>query len=150
MNAEAALSFVRQQGMVLLSAKGAVPRLTEAIAGEAIKGSWWGHPKGRQIFAILRKLDESPEILVCRFLGGRVTYVHRRLWPAVVKLASHFHPDQLAQVRDEHTPSGKHVTQIVEYPKWVPPDILEEAKLLTTQEASALLKDFIGNAPRIP
>jgi hypothetical protein len=68
----------------------------------------------------------------------------------MVKLASQFHPDQLAQVRDEHTPSGKHVNHIIEYPKWVPPEILEEAKLLTKQEASALLKDFIGKIPRVP
>ncbi len=150
MNADAAMSFVRQHGMVLVSAKGAVPRLTEAIAGEPIKGSWWAHPKSHQIFAILQKLGDSPDILVCRFLGGRVTYIHRRLWPAVVKLAGQFHPDQLAQVRDEHTPSGKHINHIIEYPKWVPPEILEEAKLLTKQEASALLKDFIGKLPRVP
>ena len=70
MNADAAMSFVRQHGMVLVSAKGPAPRLTEAIAGEPIKGSWWAHPKSHQIFAILQQLDDSPDILVCRFLGG--------------------------------------------------------------------------------
>jgi hypothetical protein len=147
MNAAAAMSFVRRHGVVLVSAKGAVPRLTEAIAGEPIKGSWWAHPKSHQIFAILQQLEESPDILVCRFLAGRVTFVHRRLWPAIVKLASHFQADQLAQVRQEHTASGKHVNHIVEYPKWVPPEILEEANLLTLQQAKALLKDFIAKAP---
>ena len=146
MNAEEALSFVRQHGMALVSAKGSAPRLTEVIAGEPIKGSWWAHPKSHQIFAILQMLGDSPDILVCRFLGGRVTYVHRRLWPALVRLASQFHPDRLAQVRDEHTPSGKHVNHIIEFPRWVPAEILEEAKLLTTLEASALLKDFIGES----
>jgi hypothetical protein len=150
MNADAAMLFVRQHGMVLVSAKGAVPRLTEAIAGEPIKGSWWAHPKSHQIFAILQQLSDSPDILVCRFLAGRVTFVHRRLWPAIVKLAGHFQADQLAQIRQEHTATGKHVNHIVEYPKWVPPETLEEAKLLAMQEAKALLKDFIAKAPEHP
>jgi hypothetical protein len=148
MNADAAMSFVREHGMVLVSAKGPAPRLTEAIAGETIKGSWWAHPKSHQIFAILQQLDDSPDILVCRFLGGRVTYIHRRLWPAIVKLASHFRADQLAQVRQEHTATGRHVNHIVEYPKWVPREILEEANLLAIQEAEVLLKDFIAKMPR--
>jgi hypothetical protein len=147
MNAEAAMAFVQQHGIVLVSAKGPAPRLTEAIAGEAIKGSWWAHGKSHQIFAVLRKLEDCPDILVCRFIGGRVTFVHRRLWPAIVKLASHFHPDQLAQIRQEHTASGKHVNHLTAYPEWVPAETREEAKRLTTQEAEALLKGFIGKAP---
>ena len=147
MNADAAMAFVRRHGIVLVSAKGPAPRLTEAIAGEPIKGSWWGHAKGHQIFAILQQIEDSPDILVCRFISGRMTLVHRRLWPAIVKLASHFHPDQLAQVRQEHTASGKHVNHLTAYPNWVPAKILGEAARLTTQEAETLLKDFIGKAP---
>ncbi len=95
-----------------------------------------------------RNLSDSPDILVCRFIAGRVTFVHRRLWPAIVKLAGHFHPDQLAQVRQEHTASGKHVNHLTAYPDWVPAETLEEAKRLTPQDAEALLKDFIGKALR--
>jgi hypothetical protein len=147
MNASAALAFVRRHGIVLVSAKGPAPRLTEAIAGESIKGSWWAHSKSHQIFAVLQKLEDSPDILVCRFIAGRVTLVHRRLWPAIVKLAGHFHPDQLVQVRQVHTASGKHVNHLTAYPKWVPAATLKEAKRLTVQDAEALLKDFIGKAP---
>src|ERR1700722_11550287 len=146
MNADAALAFVRRHGIVLVSPKGPAPRLTEAIAGEPIKGSWWGHSKGHQIFAILQKLEDSPDILVCRFIAGRVTLVHRRLWPAIVKLASRFHPDQLAQIRQEHTATGKHVNHLTAYPAWVPAEILEEAARLSKQEAEGLLKDFIKSA----
>jgi hypothetical protein len=147
MNAEAAMAFVRRHGIVLVSAKGPAPRLTEAIAGEPIRGSWWSHSKSHEIFAILQKLGDSPDILVCRFIAGRLTLVHRRLWPAIVKLASHFHPDQLAQVRQEHTASGRHLNRLTAYPAWVPAEILEEAEHLTAQDAEALLKDFIGKAP---
>ena len=143
MNADAALAFVRRHGIVLVSAKGPAPRLTEAIAGETIKGSWWAHSKSHQIFAVLQKLEDSPDILVCRLIAGRLTLVHRRLWPAIVKLERHFQPDQLAQVRQEHTASGKHVNHLTAYPEWVPAKILEEAERLTTQDAEALLQDFI-------
>jgi hypothetical protein len=142
-NADAALAFVRRHGIVLVSAKGPAPRLTEAIAGETIKGSWWAHSKSHQIFAVLQKLEDSPDILVCRLIAGRLTLVHRRLWPAIVKLERHFQPDQLAQVRQEHTASGKHVNHLTAYPEWVPAKILEEAERLTTQDAEALLQDFI-------
>jgi hypothetical protein len=148
MNADAALAFVRQHGIVLVSAKGPAPRLTEAIVGEPIKGSWWGHSKGHQIFAILQKLEDSPDILVCRFIAGRVTFVHRRLWPAIVKLANHFQPDQIARIRQEHTAGGKHVNHLTAYPTWVPAEILEEATRLSTQEAEGLLKGFMEKAPR--
>ena len=119
MNADAAMTFVRRHGIVLVSAKGPVPRLTEAIAGGPIKGSWWGHSKSHEIFAILEKLGDSPDILVCRLIAGRLTFVHRRLWPAIVKLASYFHPEQLAQVRNSHTASGTSVNHLTASPAWV-------------------------------
>jgi hypothetical protein len=142
---DAAMAFVRQHGIVLVSAKGPVPRLTEFIAGESVKGSWWAHPKSHQIFAVLQKLGNSPDILVCRLVAGHVTFVHRRLWAAIVKSADRFSPDQLALVRQEHTPSGRHANHVIEYPKWVPPETLEEARNLSGQEASALLRDILSH-----
>lgn len=105
---DAALAFVREHGVVRVSAKGNVPRLTDAIAGEPVKGSWWAHPQARLIFSMLSTVTASDDILVSRLAKGKVTLVHRRLWPALVRLAGHFEPAQLAQVREEHTPSGRH------------------------------------------
>ena len=133
--AQDALAFVRKHGVVLVSAKGNAPRLTEAIAGEPIRGSWWAHAQSHRIFAILNAVTESEEVLVCRLLDGKVTLVHRRLWPALVGLAKRFAPEQLAQVREEHTASGRHVTHEVPFPKWVPADVAEQAKKLDEPEA---------------
>ena len=44
------VGFVEQHGVVLAAARGPVPSVAEAIAGEPIRGSWWGHEKGSQIF----------------------------------------------------------------------------------------------------
>jgi len=130
-----AMAFVRTHGVVLASARGPVPRLTDAIAGEPIRGSWWAHPKSKEIFRILRDVAASDEVLVCRLCGGKVTYVHHRLWPALVRAAAHFNPKQLAKLREEHTVSGKHVTHEIAYPGWVPKETKMVASKLTESEA---------------
>ena len=90
MNQKEALAFVERHGIVLQAARGPLPNLAEAIAGGTIRGSWWGHPKGKEIFRAVRAICESPDVLVCKLVEGKITYVHRRLWPALVKLASRF------------------------------------------------------------
>jgi hypothetical protein len=130
-----ALAFVRDHGFVLASAKGPAPRLTEAIVGETIKGSWWTHPQSRRIYAILRSVSESEQVLVCRLINGKITLVHCRVWPSLVRLAKRFASEHLAQVRDEHTSSGRHVSREIPFPRWVPPDVVKQAKKLTEGEA---------------
>lgn len=115
-----ALAFVRKHGVVLVSAQGPVPSLVSAIAGEPVKGSWWAHRKGREIFNTLEAVTDSPDLLVCRLVRGKLTLVHRRLWPSLMRMAGSFPKPALARVRQEHTPSGKHVNKIVPFPKWVP------------------------------
>lgn len=130
-----AMSFIEEHGVVLASAKGPVPRLTEAIIKEPIRGSWWAHPKSHHIFAILQGVTDSEDVLVCRLVNGKVTLIHRRLWPALVRVAKRFPPDRISQVREEHTASGRHVTREVPFPRWVPPDVAERAKAMSENEA---------------
>jgi hypothetical protein len=139
MTADEAIAIVREHGIVLASAKGQVPRLADVIAGESIKGSWWAHPKGHEIFAIFQAVGKSPDILICRLVDGKVTFVHRRLWPALVRVAHRFPANHLAQVRQEHTPSGHHVSRELSYPRWVPPEVIEEARRLSEQQACSAL-----------
>jgi phosphoketolase len=139
MDGAAALAFVRDHGVVLVSAKGPVPRLSEAIAGEAIKGSWWGHPKGKQIFAVLQDVGEHEDVLMCRLVDGKVTLVHRRLWPALAAAAAHFAPERMARVTQEHTAAGHHENHEVPFPDWAPAGVLKEAASLSLAEALAAL-----------
>src|SRR5260370_37548577 len=87
MNPREGLAFVKRHGVVLQAARGPVPSLAETIAGGPIRGSWWGHAKGHEIFAVASAVSDSADVLVCKLIDGKVTYVHRRLWPALVKLA---------------------------------------------------------------
>lgn len=139
MTADEAIAFVEKHGVVLASARGPVPRLTEAIVNGPIKGSWWGHPKSHQIFAILEAVRDSADVLVCRLVDGKVTFVHRRLWPALFRIARRFPADRIAQVHEEHTASGRHVTREVAFPKWVPAGVAVRAKGMSEEEALAAL-----------
>jgi hypothetical protein len=141
-----ALEFVRAHGIVLVSAKGSAPRLIDAILGEAIAGNWWAHPGANPIYNVLSEVTDSEDILVCRLLKGKVTLVHRRLWPALVRAAPNFEPSQLAQVREEHTSTGRHVTREVPFPAWVPPLVQKEAELLSEKDAFASLGPAVSEA----
>ena len=134
-----ALAFVKRHGVVLESARGPVPNLAEAIAGGAIRGSWWGHPKGHLIFELLNAVRDSPDVAVGRFVGGKVTFVHRRLWPALVRLAAMIGAQHLAVVREEHTASGAHRVVTTPFPRWVPADVRAAAARLSETEAQSLL-----------
>ncbi|HKE40639.1 MAG TPA: hypothetical protein VKG21_12425 [Casimicrobiaceae bacterium] len=138
-----ALAFVEEHGVALASAKGPAPRLTEAIAGEPIRGNWWTHPQSRRIYAILAGVSELDQILVCRLINAKITLVHRRLWPSPVRLDQRFAPEQLAQVKEEHTASGRHISRAIPYPDWVPSEVIKEARKADEQEALRVLGRFL-------
>ena len=144
MNQTEALAFVERHGIVLQAARGPLPNLAEAIAGSAIRGSWWGHPKGKEIFRAVRTICESPDVLVCKLVEGKITYVHRRLWPAMVKLASRFRKEQLAKVWDEHTRTGVHHSRREHFPNWVPSEVMKEAEALSVAEAENILSPWLA------
>jgi hypothetical protein len=144
MSPEEGLAFVKRHGVVLQAARGPVPSLAEAIAGGPIRGSWWGHPKSHEIFRVAEAICESPEVLVCKFVDGKVTYIHRRLWPALVKLASRFQKKQLAKVWNEHTRGGAHRSRRMAFPAWVPSDIVTQAERLSLAEAEEILSPWLA------
>src|SRR5262245_62537823 len=100
MTTRQALAFIRKHGVVLESARGPAPSLAEAIVGAPVRGRWWSHRKGREIFAVTRAVRESEDVLVCRLVNGKITFVHRRMWPALVRLAKEFPPRRVVQLRE--------------------------------------------------
>ena len=139
MTRRSALAFIKRNGIVLESARGPVPNLAEAVVGRRIRGSWWGHAKGKEIFWLTRAVRDSADVLVCRLVGGKITYVHRRLWPALVRVARNFARRDLAAVREVHTALGRHEERIVPFPQWVPPAVKRAARRLPAADAQAAL-----------
>jgi len=134
-----AVGFVARHGVVLASAKGPVPNLAEAVAGAPIRGSWWGHKRGSEIFQALEAVSDSPDVLSFRLVDGKITFVHRRLWAALVRLADELGKDALTAIRQEHTATGAHRNLATPFPKWVPADVIEAARKMTEEEARAQL-----------
>jgi hypothetical protein len=139
-----ALRFVERHGIVLESARGKVPNLAHEIAGEPIRGSWWSHPKANEIYMLLEKVRASEYVLVCRLVDGKVTFMHRKLWPALVRLATRFDQTRLAAVHEEHTTSGAHRAIAIDFPNWVPAETLKMAQTLKPTDAE---KDLAAILP---
>jgi hypothetical protein len=137
MTSRQALAFIRKHGVVLESARGPVPSLAEVIVGEPVRGSWWSHPKSHEIFAVTQAIRDSEDVLVCRLIKGKITFVHRRLWPALVRAAGRLPAVRLSQVREVHTSSGRHVTKEVPFPDWVPSSVRAAARTLSEETAVA-------------
>jgi hypothetical protein len=136
-----AIQFVKKHGIILESAHGSIANLAETIAGEIIPGSWWAHPKSQTIFRLTRAVRDSDDILVCRLVNGKVTYVHRRLWSAIVRLAKQFKHKDLGRIREVHTLRGEHELQIVAFPRWVP----EKVRLAARKMSEAKAISQLGN-----
>lgn len=146
MTAEQAHEFVCQHGIVLESARGPVPSLAEFIAQEPIDGSWWTHARSKEIFAVTRALRDSGEILVCRLICGKITFVHRRLWPSLVRVADNFTDGSLARLDERHTAAGRHALVATPFPAWVPADVMRQADRLEASAAWELLRSCAPKA----
>jgi hypothetical protein len=139
------LRFVEQHGVVLASARGPVPCVAEAVAGQPIVGSWWAHPKGKAIFAALSELDDSEDVRCFKLVDGKVTFVHRRVWPALACLAAGgvITAGRVASIQQEHMPTGEHRNLVTPFPDWVPDDVARAATALTIDDARAQLGAWI-------
>jgi len=86
------------------------------VTGESLRTSWWSHPRAKEIFTILRRLEEVS--LATKLVAGKVTLVHRRLWPALLTVATIGEPWQSAVAKEVHTESGKHEIVYEPWPVW--------------------------------
>lgn len=146
MNLEDAAAFVRERGIVLESARGPVPSLAEAIAGEPIRGDWWSHPRAGDIFRITRAIRAQDTILVCRLVASKVTFVHQRLWPALVRVGCRIHAERLAQLHERHTASGEHAIVEIPFPTWVSAEVSNQATRLDEGTAWETIRSHAPDA----
>jgi hypothetical protein len=139
------VKFVEKHGVVLASARGAVPSVAERVAGEPIVGSWWAHPKGKAIFAALSELDDSDDVRCFKLVDGKVTFVHRRMWPALVRLAKDgtLPAERVASLVQEHMPTGEHRNIVTPFPDWVSDEVARAADALTVEQAKTQLGAWV-------
>ncbi len=73
---------------ILLESDPALPSVVGIVAGKPLRGSWWGHSKGKLIFSMLRRFVNRPEVLVTKLVLGKVTFIHRRFWQPFLSIAA--------------------------------------------------------------
>jgi hypothetical protein len=80
------VAYLAQHGL-LMKADARLPSVTTMVAGSPVSGSWWAHPLAHAIFFALRDLGDHGDVLLVKLVGGKDTFVHRRLWPEVAAIA---------------------------------------------------------------
>ncbi|HEV2386209.1 MAG TPA: hypothetical protein VGS20_03035 [Candidatus Acidoferrales bacterium] len=68
---------------MLLLADNRLPSVARLVTGEPIRGSWWAHPQSHAIFQASSRLAGHRDVLKAKLIGGKVTFIHRDLWPAL-------------------------------------------------------------------
>lgn len=111
---QSALRALERSGLLLLQ-DSQLPSLVTLIATQPVKGSWWGHPKGHAIFKTSNYLVDHPLVISTKLVSGKVTFVHRRLWPALIVIGRAREPWQMSGLSADakrllgQTESGKRV-----------------------------------------
>jgi hypothetical protein len=95
-----ALRLLQQRGVLLLQDV-RFPNLVSIVAGEAVRGSWWGHAQGKVIYSVGEKLGEHPDITTAKLVSGKVTFVHRALWPHLVAIGRARAPWQMRELNSD-------------------------------------------------
>jgi hypothetical protein len=97
---EALLNRLIEVGLLLQQDK-ILPNAVTFLTGETPHGSWWAHPEAHAIYARLGQLEQHPDVLVTKLVAGKVTFVHRRLWPALLAVATSREPWQFVSLAGE-------------------------------------------------
>ena len=106
---ELVLHNLKEFGL-LLESDAKLPSVSGLVAGDPIKGSWWAHPKARQIFAVLQPMVDHQDVLIVKLISGKVTFVHRKLWPDILSVGSARDEWQMNRL----TPAARLLLQIID------------------------------------
>ena len=84
---ELVLETLKEFGL-LLETDAKLPSVSGLIAGEPVRGSWWAHARSHDIFVVLQQVAAHKEVMITKLLSGKVTFVHRKLWPAILSIGT--------------------------------------------------------------
>ena len=78
-------NMLEEHGLLLLS-DSTLPSLVSLVVGGPIRGSWWGHPMGKQIYALADRLEDTENVITAKLVSKKVTFVHKKLWPQLARI----------------------------------------------------------------
>ncbi len=83
----ALLQELERRGL-LLASDAVLPSVSSFVAGEPVRGSWWGHPAAHAIFEAQEMLEGSGVATAIHLVDAKVTWVHWRLWPHLLRIGA--------------------------------------------------------------
>ncbi len=89
-----ALQTLRRLGL-LLETDARLPSVASLIAGEPVSGSWWSHAFAQKIFTTLGQFADHRDVMFTKLISGKVTLVHRKLWPEITAIGKARAPWQM-------------------------------------------------------
>jgi hypothetical protein len=92
--------------------------VAELVVGEPIRAVGGPIPATIEIYAVLNELAGSPEVVRLRLIRGKITLVHRRMWPALVRLSIDSPPVPLRRSTSSTRPQVHTQTVEVPFPAW--------------------------------
>jgi hypothetical protein len=118
------LDAIAEHGLLLLQDK-KLANVVTFMTGERLKGSWWSHSRAQDIFNALEALPED-QVITTKLVGGKVTFVHRSLWPDLLAVATG------EREYEVHTASGRHEKRYEPWSAWA-----KRMKVRATRDAAA-------------
>jgi hypothetical protein len=106
---EQALEELKEVGLLLMS-DARLPNVAGLVAGEPVRGSWWSHPRGGEIFATLGQFEKHKDVVLTKLVSGKVTLVHRKLWSDLISVVT-AHEDWQTQGLSS---AARHLLRVVE------------------------------------
>lgn len=82
----------------LLESDPKLPSVCTLITGAPLRGSWWSHPLAQVIFQVNEQLEDHPDVLIAKLVSGKVTFIHRDLWPEVLAVGNAHEPWQMQRL----------------------------------------------------
>jgi hypothetical protein len=95
---------------ILLASDPNLPSVCTLITGEPLKSSWRSHPLAQTIFQVNERLEDHADVLITKLLSGKVTFVHRKLWPELFAIGTARETWQL----DSLSPSARALLKIID------------------------------------
>jgi len=93
-DSKAALKTLKRLGL-MLETDACLPSVASLIAGEPVSGSWWSHASAQKIFSTLGQLADHRDVMFTKLISGKVTLVHRKLWPEIIAIGTARAPWQM-------------------------------------------------------
>jgi len=123
---------------VLLESDAHLPSVASLVAGEPIRGSWWAHSRGQEIFAALNQLADQEDVLFTKLVSRKVTLVHRDLWADLLSVAAARQSWQLKQL----SPAAKFLLRLIDEEGHVRSDKLDLPRRFQAIKIGAIVREL--------